>query len=345
MEGAKVSKYVFIALLLILLYLAFKLVQPFFTYIFLGLILTVAFYPFYTWFSRRIKNKKVSSIIAIVLILLIIIIPSFFIVGSLVKQTINFFNTFDVESFNRVNEYVVNTLGPKADLTTNINEFLVSIKDFIAKSAFSIAGSVAGISVGLFIMFFIMYYGFIEGASWFTKIREFIPFNRKRRERLVREIKDVTQAVIYGQIFIALLQGTLGGIGFFIIGIKNPVFWGFVMTILAFLPVIGTGLVWIPAAIIQFANSNILGGIFLLVYGFFIVAGVDNLLRPRIISGKGRIHPVVALVGVLGGLKVFGFIGIIIGPLIAALFIAMAEFFYEDYVKAGGKKQKEAHGF
>ena len=105
------------------------------------------------------------------------------------------------------------------------------------------------------------------------------------------------------------------------------------MTILSFLPVVGTGFVWGPAGIIELVQGNIVGGIFLLVYGFFIVGGIDNLLKPKIISGKGKIHPIVALIGVLGGLKLFGFIGIIIGPLIAALFIAMVEFYYEDYVK------------
>ena len=251
-------------------------------------------------------------------------------------EIISFVNSFNPESFEKINDYVINVLGPRADLRDNLNEILVNVKDFVVKSAFSIAGSVAEIILGLFIMFFIMYYGFVEGESWLLKIRRFIPFSKQRNERLVREIKNVTQAVIYGQIFIALLQGTLGGIGFFIIGIKNPVFWGFIMTILAFLPVLGTGLVWGPAGIIELVNGHIIGGIFLLVYGFFIVAGIDNLLRPRIISGRGRIHPIIALIGVIGGLKVFGFLGIIIGPLIAALFIAMAQFFYEDYVKDKG---------
>lgn len=333
-EGAKVSRYMFIALLLILLYLAFRLVQPFFTYIFLGLILTIAVYPFYKLFSKRIKHKKTSSIIAIVLILLIIIIPSFLIVSLLVKQTVSFINSFNTASFEKTNEYIVSLFGPGADLNQNLNEILFNVKDFIARSAFSIAGSVAEVVLGLFIMFFIMYYGFVEGDKWFCQIKDFIPFSKARRERLVKEIKNVTQAVIYGQIFIAILQGTLGGIGFFIVGISNPVFWGFVMTILAFLPVVGTGFVWGPAGLIELINGHIISGVFLLVYGFFIVAGIDNLIRPRIISGKGRIHPVVALIGVLGGLKVFGFLGIIIGPLIAALFIAMLEFFYEDYVKA-----------
>lgn len=333
MEGAKVSRYVFIALLLILLYLAFRLVQPFFTYIFMGVILTIAIYPLYAWFAKRIKNHKVSSIIVIVLILLLLVIPSFIIVGVLVKQTAGFISSFNAESLAKINNYVTSFLGPEADLRENFRELLTGVRDFMVKSAVAIAGSVAEIAIGLFIMFFIMYYGFVEGDNWVQQLREFIPFTKERREKLVKEIKSVTQAVIYGQIFIALLQGTLGGLGFLIVGISNPVFWGFVMTLLAFIPVLGTGLVWIPGGVIEIIKGNLLGGIFLLVYGFFIVAGIDNLLKPRIISGKGKIHPVVALIGVLGGLKLFGFLGIIIGPLIAALFIAMAGFFYEDYVK------------
>ena len=96
---------------------------------------------------------------------------------------------------------------------------------------------------------------------------------------------------------------------------------------------VGTGLVWVPAGIILIIQHNVLGGIFILVFGFVMIAGVDNFLKPKIISGKANIHPIVALIGVLGGLKVFGLFGMIIGPVIAALFITMSEFFYEDYVK------------
>ncbi len=332
-DSSKISRYLFLALLLILLYLSFKLVQPFFTYVFLGLILTISVHPVYKWFTRRIKNKKASSLITVILIVLIIIIPSFFLGSALVKQTANMVNSFNPESIEGINNYVVSHLGSWADISSNLNSLFANLKDFVVKSAFSIAGSVAEIVLSLFIMFFIMYYGFIEGEKWIHQIREVFPFNKKRREQLVRKIKSVTQGVIYGQVFISVLQGLLGGIGFFIIGIKNPVFWGFIMTILAFLPVVGTGMVWAPVGIIELANGHIIGGIFILVFGFFIVSGIDNVLRPKIISGKGKIHPIIALIGILGGLKVFGFLGIIIGPLIAALFIALAEFYYEDYVR------------
>lgn len=333
MESEKVSRYIFIIILLILSYLAFKLSQPFLTYIFLGTILTIAVYPFYCWFCKKIKNRKLGSMIAIVLIILIIIIPSFIIVSALAKQTIGFINSFEPSQFNKINEYIVNVFGPKADLSSNLSGLMTEIKNFAVKSAVSIASSVADIILGLFVMFFIMYYGFVEGAGWLLSLKEFIPFTKERREKLVRRIKDVTQGVLYGQILVAMLQGALGGLGFFIIGIKNPVFWGFIMTILAFIPVVGTGLVWVPAGIIEIINHNVLGGIFIFVFGFFMVAGIDNFLKPKIISGKANIHPIVALIGVLGGLKVFGLFGMIIGPVIAALFITMAEFFYEDYLK------------
>ena len=332
-DSEKVSKYIFIIILLILSYLAFKLAQPFLTYIFLGMILTIAVYPFYLWFCKRIKNRKLGSMIAIVLILLIIIIPSFIIISALAKQTVGFINSFDQSYFDKVNKYVVNVLGPRADLRENFNQFMTEIKNIAVKSAVSIASSVADIALGLFVMFFMMYYGFVEGAGWLMNLKEFIPFNKERKEKLVRRIKDVTQGVLYGQIFVALLQGALGGLGFFIIGIKNPVFWGFIMTILAFIPVVGTGLVWVPAGIIELINHNVLGGVFIFAFGFFMIAGIDNFLKPKIISGKAKIHPIIALIGVLGGLKVFGLFGMIIGPVIAALFITTAEFFYEDYVK------------
>jgi predicted PurR-regulated permease PerM len=337
LEGAKISKYIFFALLIILLYLTFRLAQPFITYLFVGIVLTVATYPLYAWLAKRLKNKKLSSLIVILLILLIIIIPCIIIISALLKQTIGFINTFDPHYFEKINTYLVKGLGPRADLSNNFDQLITNIKDFILKATFSIAGSVTDISIGLFLMFFVIYYCFVEGDAWMANIEDLIPFNKKRKEKLVRKIQEVTRGVIYGQVFIAILEGILGGIGFFTAGISNPVFWGFIITILAFLPFLGANYVLLPASIIEISKGNVLIGILLLIYGFCIVIGIENILRPHIISGKGRIHPLIALIGIIGGLKLFGLLGVIIGPLIAALFMTMAEFFYEDYVKVNEK--------
>lgn len=340
MEGDRVSRYAFMAVFAFLLYLAILMIKPFFTYLVTALAITVAVYPFYSWFSKKVKNKKLSSMVAVILILLVIVIPFSILISSLMIQTTSFVSSFSQGSFEEVNQYFdkiniycMQVLGPDFNLKSKVNEILNGIQDFVLKSAAGIIGSIADAILGLFVMFFVIYYGFIEGKNWSSQIKDLLPLTKERKDKMAIEIKGVIHAVIYGQISIALLQGILGGLGFFIVGISNPVFWGFIMTILAFIPMTGTGFVWLPAGIIQLINGNILGGIFLLAYGFIIVSGIDNLIRPKIIAGKAKIHPVVALIGVLGGLKLFGFLGIIIGPLIAALFIAIGGFFYEDYVK------------
>lgn len=340
MKESKFAHYTLAIIFFFLLYLIFRMVWPFFTYILTGLILTIVSHPLYEGLLSKIKNKKLSSIITIILVLLLIVIPTSLMIGSLVVQTKSFVKSFNqasvekaAEYFNELNSAVMDVLGPNADLKNKIGSALQGMEKFIVNTTASLIGSIADVILGLFVMFFIMYYGLVEGKRWVINLKEHLPLAKERKEKLAKQVGQITHAVIFGQILIAFIQGLLGGIGFFIVGIKNPVFWGFVMTILAFIPVTGTGIVWVPASIIELINGNILGGIFLLMYGFIIVSSIDNFIRPKIISGKTNIHPAIALIGVLGGLKVFGFMGIFIGPFIAAMFVAIAGFFYEDYLK------------
>jgi len=333
------GKYIFIAILLILGFFCFKLIQPFLSYILLGLIFSVALNPIYSALSNKFKSKRAASIVTVLLVLLIIIIPTFFIVGSLVKQTTSFFGSINEESFTSFNNYLVEHLGPKADLTERLTGIVSTFQQFLLSSAFKIAGSVTDIVIGLFIMFSIMYYGFLQGEDRMQKISHIAPFSPERGYALINKIKNVTKAVIYGEVLIALAQGILGGLGFLIVGIGNPIFWGFLIAVFAFLPLLGSGMITIPAGIILIATNNALGGVFLLVYGLAVVGGIDYMLRPKIISGGSEIHPLTALIGVFGGLKLFGFTGIIIGPTIAALFVALVSFYYEDYLKANTKKK------
>lgn len=326
------SKYIFIALLLIITYLFFRLVQPFFTYVLLGIIFTVALNPVYLILCKVFKNKKVSSLVTVLLVLLVVIIPSFFIIGSLVKQTTSFFSSIDANSFNQINDYVVEHLGPRADLKERLGEALVNIEGFLLSSALKIAGSVADIIIGLLIMFSMMYYGFVNGENYIKNISEVLPFSRGRSEKLMDKIRKITKTVIYGEVLIALIQGALGSMGFFIVGISNPVFWGFIMAILAFLPIVSSGLVWLPAALILIFQHQVANGFFLIIFGIVFIGGIDYFLRPTIISKGSSIHPLTAMIGAFGGLKLFGFPGIVIGPMIAALFMALFSFYYEDYM-------------
>ncbi len=146
--------------------------------------------------------------------------------------------------------------------------------------------------------------------------------------------------LIYGYVVVALIQGLLGAFGFFIFGIHSPIFWGIVMTITALIPFIGTAIVWLPFALIKLFNgilanntNEIIGGILFILYGTIIISGIDNVLRPKIIGDKAKVHPILILVGVLGGLSLFGFIGVVIGPLILALFVAFLTAYEENKPK------------
>jgi predicted PurR-regulated permease PerM len=154
-------------------------------------------------------------------------------------------------------------------------------------------------------------------------------------------VQAVTKSVLYGEVLIAVVQGLLGGIIFFFAGIPSPLFWGFIMAVLAFLPIVGSGMVWIPAGLIKIANNEILNGVLIIILGFVVIGGVDYLMRPKIISGASKTHPLVALIGAFGGLKVFGFVGLILGPLLAALFEALVMFYYEDKKNGKNKPPKE----
>lgn len=186
--------------------------------------------------------------------------------------------------------------------------------------------------LGTFVMVFIMYYGFKDGQQFVQFAYDALPLRDSYKGLLFQEIQEVVDAVFIGQILVSLVQGVLGGLGFWAFGFPNPVFWGFIMTILAILPIIGTPLVWAPAGLIAIALGDTFAGIGLLLYGTVIVSTVDNLLKPKIIGDRAEIHPAVVLLGVVGGLAVFGFIGFLLGPLILAIFTVLLKLFKADFV-------------
>ena len=148
-------------------------------------------------------------------------------------------------------------------------------------------------------------------------------------------------AIVYGSIVVALIQGTLGGIGFWIVGIPSPILWGILMSLFALIPMVGTGIIWVPASLGMAAYGYLSGdtvmvwkAIGLFIYGVFVIAGIDNVLKPKIIGERAHVHPVIILLGVLGGLKFFGIVGFAVGPLILAIFITFLEIY--EYEKKRG---------
>ncbi len=311
---------------------AIIIVQPFLTYIVLAAILTYALFPVYNAINRRIRRPSISSSIAILIALLLMVLPAFFLVSELVQQVSGAYTSFQEETLQRAADYLSGLTGNRVDFQAMLTSGIDQLRRSIAGLAPDILGSITEVALGIVIMFFVMFYGFREGEVFIARVRALLPLDAGLKQSLFYELRTITQAVLYGQVMTALIQGTLGSIGLLIFGISNWLFWGAIMTIMAFLPVLGTPIIWVPAAVGQILDGNTVSGVGLLIYGSILVINVDNVIRPRLVSGRTKVHPLLILIGVLGGLKIFGFIGMLLGPLILALLVACIRFYEEAYL-------------
>lgn len=313
--------------------LAVIIMGPFLTYIVLAGILTYTLFPVFRFFHRRTGRSGAASALTIILALLLMVLPSFFLVSELVRQVSGAYTTFQAENIQRIADYLSGLTGNRINFEDLVNSGLEEIRKSMVGLAPNILGSIGELLIGLFIMFFVMYYGFREGDVFVTRLRQLLPLDPTLKESLFYEVRTITQAVLYGQVLTAVVQGTLGTFGLLVFGVSNWLFWGAIMVIMAFLPVLGTPIIWVPAAVGKILDGDMTRGVGLLIFGATIVMNIDNFLRPRLVSGRTKVHPVLILIGVLGGLKVFGFIGMLVGPLILAIFVAIIKFWEQAYLK------------
>jgi predicted PurR-regulated permease PerM len=210
------------------------------------------------------------------------------------------------------------------------------VSGFIVDSISNFLFSIPVIIFNLFIMIFIMFFLFRDGKELIGKVESLSPLKKPHYHKILKKFDEVIYAVVFGQIIVALIQGGVGALGLFILGVRSPLFLGLVMAFLAILPVVGPPVVWLPIAALMIidgyldsSNILIIKGIILILYGSLVVGTIDNILRPKLIADKAKLHPVLVLLGVLGGLQMFGLVGVIIGPVALAIFITFIKI-YED---------------
>ena len=238
-----------------------------------------------------------------------------------VCEAVNYFT--DKANDPQIRYYIDTTLkGATTKITESISNILFSIPIFM---------------LDLFIVLFVMFFLFRDGKVFVDKIERIMPLKGKYRKYVFKKLNDMAYAVIYGSIIIAVIQGTLGGIGFFIVGLPSPLLWGIVMIFASLIPYVGSSIIWFPASLMLIFNGYlnmetnlIIKGILLMLYGIFIVGTIDNILKPKIIGDKSGLHPVLVMLGVVGGLAFLGIVGIIIGPIILAMLVTFIKIYEEE---------------
>jgi predicted PurR-regulated permease PerM len=307
------------------------LFKSYFTFLILGAILVILLDPVNKRVQEYISNRIVSSLLMTFVVILVILIPLGTIAYSIGGQidTARTFvqNTELTTASDTVNEY----LGTSIDFETIALDGLSSLQNVVTRQAPSIIGSFANIIINLFIMFFLIYYGFKEGDKLKESMFSLLPIADGYVDKIKERGHKVLYGTLYGQLVVSIIQGFLTGLSFWLFGLSGYFLWGFVTAIVAFLPLIGTPMVWFPAAVYLWFTSDSTIAVAFLLFNGILTMNIDNVIKPKLIGDEAKMHPLLVLLSILGGLNVFGFIGFIVGPVITAVCILMIQFYVKDF--------------
>ncbi len=337
--------------LLVVVTVAFLwLLVPYYTAVLWAVILAILFFPLHKRLERFLGGRStIAALLTVLLCICLVILPALAILASLVQEGTSLYQRI---SSNEI-DLNAHLLRLQAVLPTFLDNWLNSLKiggfaelwaklsSGVMEAGQSIAGGVLSfgqntlqffISMGL--MLYLLFFLFRDGASLGRMMRHSIPLSDDYTRQFLDKFAAVVRATVRGNVIIAIIQGTIGGISFWALGIEAALLWGVVMTFLSMLPAVGAAIVWIPAAIWLFLVGAWIKGIIMVVIGALVIGLVDNLLRPPLVGQGARLPDYVVLISTVGGISLFGISGFVIGPLIAALFISAWSLFTQQQTQA-----------
>ncbi|WP_432784935.1 Putative transport protein YdiK [Oligella sp. MSHR50489EDL] len=349
MSTAKANLSFFVVLLILVTIGFIATIMPWFGSIFWAVIFTVIFWPLYTMIQRRMPRfRNLPALITIILWIFLALIPLLLITGALIREINLFYELVRDGQFNivtysnaileRMPEWLNKALGyfeitDLADIQAKVQASLANISRTAANQAVSVGQNALWFFAALGVMLYAMFFFFRDGPKLIDRIKYTIPLTNEYRNALFERFTTVVKATVKGNILVAVVQGTLGGIIFAFLGVQGSILWGVIMAFLSLLPAVGSALIWFPVAIYFLASGAIFKGVVLLLFGFFVIGLTDNVLRPILVGKSTKLPDWVILISTLGGLSVFGINGFVIGPLLAALFIVCWQLFAETMIE------------
>lgn len=281
---------------------------------------------------------SIASILTLLLIVAVVILPFFLLAGLVVDEA--------TTQYLRISAHGVNLaafadsllavvpgwaqplldragLGSQAEALATLSRTLSGALSWLASTAFGFGQSAFGLVVAFGIALYLTYFLLRDGRLLTQRIGTAVPIDRALFDRLVREFASVVRAMIKGSLAVAVAQGVIGGVVFAMLGIQGAPLWGTLMGAMSLIPAVGTGIVWVPVALYLFATGAIVNGLILVFCGLFVIGIVDNILRPILVGRETRLPDYLVLISTLGGIAVAGFNGLILGPIIAAMFLVV----------------------
>jgi len=315
------------------LFLCYLLFQPFVFPLLSATVIAIVFYPVHARVQRRIPKPSLAALVTTLLVIFIFVVPMALVLLGVKREVTNLYALLDQKSsesggfsafLSGVLERPLQLIGRYVDLS-NFDaraELVNRLKDLSAvlvSRGWKIVGGLGSFILNSAITLFTLFFLFREGRALRRRIAALLPLSSEQIERLFSGIENTVVGTVYGGLIVAAVQGALVAIALWVLGVDSPLFWGVVAAVFALIPLVGTAVVWIPAAIYLVASGSWVKGVILVGWGALVVGTVDNILRPILIRGRVQMHPLLIFFAVFGGVSVFGFLGLFIGPVILAL--------------------------
>jgi predicted PurR-regulated permease PerM len=312
-------------------YLCYVLALPFVPALAWALAIAVVAHPMHAWIRRRLRRKSLAAALSVLLVTFTLLAPAIFVVHQVTNDAIasveGLKNAVAGDGWRRIaerNELVATVVG-WIEREVNVPQQIEQAAANLLKVAKSFLSGSIYVVTGLLITLFLLFYFFRDQDKIVAGLGKSLPLSPRETDEVFRNVQDTIFAIVYGSLFLAAVQGTLGGLMFWVLGLPSPLLWGTVMAVLAVLPVLGAALIWIPAALYLALTGSWEKAMILTAWGALAVGLIDNLLYPLIVKGRLRMHTVPVFISIIGGLVAFGAVGLVLGPLVLALAVALAD--------------------
>ena len=326
-ERERVATLFFYGVVLLLAYLLFSIFAPFLGPLGWAAVLAIFVYPWHERLARRYGTARAAGLSTLIVTVLIVV-PGLLLLTAFVRESGAALSHLDRDimakqlawlerMWQRVQVFLPGT--PQMDLGSLVDDAISRAGAFLALRAGGLLADIVVFFFQLFVTLLALFFLLRDTGAIMRAMRQALPFDDVRRERIIRQTRELVYASVASALLIATLQGLAGGVLFAILGLAAPVFWGVVMGFFALLPFVGTWVVWLPASIWLIATGHVTRGVVLAVIGATIVGSIDNFLRPALLSGRARMNGLLMFISLLGGVSVFGLLGLVLGPLIVAI--------------------------
>ena len=317
--------------------------------------MTITFYPLYKWLVAKFKGRKrLASLVSATFVMCFIVVPMILVIWMLIGEADSTYdsvkNQVELGVFDKyllweeggvIYDFIssfADSLGgffdvDSIDLKETILNGAFTTTEFVANNFSGVLSGVTNFLFAFLLLPFCMFYFFKDGPQILKKIALISPLPEAYERELWSKLSSMVKSIVVGVILTAVVQGIVGGIGFVLAGISNPIFWSTIMAVFSLVPLVGTAIVWVPAAIILAIMGSYGWAIFLVVWGVVVVGSVDNFLRPYLIGGKSNTYPLLTFFAILGGISAYGVEGVLIGPLVLVVLISFLHIYEDEYDK------------